>query len=243
MKNVDLSRDRLPQHVAIIMDGNGRWAREKGLPRNEGHRVGIDKIREMLQMCLDLGIKFLTIYAFSCQNWKRPREEVRFLMKKFETYLDNEVRDLQKKGIRLRVIGRREELPRNLQKKIEKTMRMTQNNDRVQLNLAINYGGQEEIVDAAKKIAGEIKKGTLVSGQIDVNLFRKYLYTEDQPYPDLLIRTSGEQRISNFLLWQIAYTELWITHVLWPDFGKEEFIKAITDYARRKRRFGGLEEE
>jgi len=164
-------------------------------------------------------------------------------MKKFETYLDKEVRDLQKKGIRFRVIGRREELPRNLQKKIEKTMRMTQNNDRLQLNLAINYGGQEEIVDAAKKIAGEIKKGTLVSGQIDVNLFRKYLYTEDQPYPDLLIRTSGEQRISNFLLWQIAYTELWITHILWPDFGKEEFIKAIADYARRKRRFGGLEEE
>jgi undecaprenyl diphosphate synthase len=243
MKDVDLSQDRLPQHVAIIMDGNGRWAKEKGLPRNEGHRIGIDKIREMLQMCLDLGIRFLTIYAFSCQNWKRPREEVRFLMKKFETYLDKEVRDLQEKGIRLRIIGRREELPRKLQKKIEKTMKITQNNDRLHLNLAINYGGQEEIVDAAKRIAGEIKKRTLVSGQIDVNLFRKYLYAGDQPYPDLLIRTSGEQRISNFLLWQIAYTELWITHVLWPDFGKEEFIKAITDYARRKRRFGGLEDE
>ncbi len=242
MKNVDLSRDKLPQHVAIIMDGNGRWAEEKGLPRNEGHRIGIDKIREMLQMCLDLGIRFLTIYAFSCQNWKRPPEEIHFLMKKFETYLDKEVQDLQKKGIRLKIIGRREELPQKLQKKIDKTMRITQNNDRLHLSLAINYGGQEEIVDAVKRIAEEITKRTLVSGQIDVNLFRKYLYAGDQPYPDLLIRTSGEQRISNFLLWQIAYTELWITDVLWPDFGEEEFIEAITDYARRKRRFGGLEE-
>lgn len=243
MKNIDLSRDRLPQHVAIIMDGNGRWAKKKGLSRNQGHRAGIEKIRDILQMCLDLGIKFVTIYAFSCQNWKRPREEVHFLMKRFETYLDKEAQDLKKKGVRLRVIGRREELPQNLQKKIEKTMRMTQNNDRLHLNLAINYGGQEEIVDAAKRIAEETRKGTLVSRQIDVNLFRKYLYTEDQPYPDLLIRTSGERRISNFLLWQIAYTELWITRILWPDFGKEELIKAVRDYARRKRRFGGLGEE
>lgn len=240
---LDISRDKLPEHVAIVMDGSGRWAKKKGLSRNEGHRVGIEKIRETVEMCLDIGIKFLTIYAFSCQNWKRPREEVNFLMKRFERYLDKEGQELKRKGVRLGVIGRKEELSQALQKKIEKTVRMTQNNDKVYLNLAINYGGQEEIVDAAKKIAEEIRKGTLVSQEIDVDLFRKYLYTANQPYPDLLIRTSGEQRVSNFLLWQIAYAELWITPTLWPDFGKEEFIKAIRDYTKRNRRFGGLGEE
>ena len=240
---LDVSRDKLPEHVAIVMDGNGRWAKKRGKTRNEGHRVGIEKIREMVEICADTGIKFLTIYAFSCQNWKRPRAEVNFLMKRFERYLDKEGQELKRKGIRLRVIGRKEELSGSLQKKIEKTMRMTRNNDKLHLNLAINYGGQEEIVDAVKKIAEEVRKGTLVSQEIDVDLFRKYLYTEHQPYPDLLIRTSGEQRVSNFLLWQIAYAELWITPTLWPDFGKEEFIKAVSDYASRKRRFGGLEEE
>jgi undecaprenyl diphosphate synthase len=239
----DVSRDKLPEHVAIIMDGNGRWARKKGKSRNEGHRVGIEKIREMVEICLDLGIKFLTIYAFSCQNWKRPREEVNFLMKRFEKYLDKEGQELKRKGVRLKVIGRKKGLSQALQKKIETTVRMTRNNDKLHLNLAINYGGQEEIVDAVKKIAEEIKEGTLASQEIDVDLFRKYLYNEHQPYPDLLIRTSGEQRISNFLLWQIAYAELWITPTLWPDFEKEEFIKALRDYASRKRRFGGLEEE
>jgi len=240
---LDISRDKLPEHVAIVMDGSGRWAKKKGLSRNEGHRVGIEKIRETVEMCLDIGIKFLTIYAFSCQNWKRPREEVNFLMKRFERYLDKEGQELKRKGVRLGVIGRKEELSQALQKKIEKTVRMTQNNDKLYLNLAINYGGQEEIVDVAKKIAEEIRKGTLVSQEIDVDLFRKYLYTANQPYPDLLIRTSGEQRVSNFLLWQIAYAELWITPTLWPDFGKEEFIKAIRDYTNRNRRFGGLGEE
>jgi len=240
---LDVSRDKLPEHVAIIMDGNGRWARKKGKSRNEGHRVGIEKIREMVEICLDLGIKFLTVYAFSCQNWKRPREEVNFLMKRFERYLDKEGQEFKKKGVRIKVIGRKKELSQALQKKIEITVGMTQNNDKLHLNLAINYGGQEEIVDAVKKIAEEIRKGTLASQEIDVDLFRKYLYTEDQPYPDLLIRTSGEQRVSNFLLWQIAYAELWITPTLWPDFEKEEFIKAIRDYTSRKRRFGGLEEE
>lgn len=240
---LDVSKDKLPEHVAIVMDGNGRWAEKRGKSRNEGHRVGIEKIREMVEICSDIGIKFLTIYAFSCQNWKRPRAEVNFLMKRFERYLDKEGQELKRKGIRIRVIGRKEGLSGTLQKKIEKTMRMTRNNDKLHLNLAINYGGQEEIVDAVKKIAEEIRKGTLVSQEIDVDLFRKYLYTEHQPYPDLLIRTSGEQRVSNFLLWQIAYAELWITPTLWPDFEKKEFIKAIRDYASRKRRFGGLEEE
>jgi undecaprenyl diphosphate synthase len=243
MKMLDVSRDKIPQHVAIIMDGNGRWAKERGKSRNEGHRVGIEKIREMLEICRDLGIKFLTIYAFSCQNWRRPQEEVDFLMKRFERYLDKEGQKLIRKGIRLKVIGRKKELSQALQKKIEKTVRMTQNNDTLHLNLAINYGGQEEIVDAVKKITEEIRKGTLASQEIDVDLFRRYLYTEEQPYPDLLIRTSGERRVSNFLLWQIAYAELWITPTLWPDFKKEEFIKAIRDYAARKRRFGGLDEE
>jgi len=228
------------KHVAIIMDGNGRWAKQKGLPRNQGHRAGIDKISEAIEMCSDMGIQFLTIYAFSCQNWKRPKSEVAYLMKRLEGYLDRKSQELNEKGVRLRVIGRREGLSSVLQEKIERTTKMTRHNQKLHLNLAINYGGQEEIVDAARRIATAVKAGNLTPEEIDVDCFRRYLYAPDQPYPDLLIRTSGEQRISNFLLWEIAYTELWITPTLWPDFGKQQFAQAISDYDRRSRRFGGL---
>ncbi len=242
MKPMDISIDKLPRHLAIIMDGNGRWAKKRGLPRSEGHRVGMKKVRKIGRICLDLGIKVLTIYAFSCQNWKRPKKEVDFLMRSFERYLDREADKLHKEGVQLRVIGRRDALPSRLRRKIEKATELTRYNKGLILNLAINYGGQEEIVDAVKRIANKVKKGEISLEEIDVGLFNQYLYTSDLPYPDLLIRTSGEYRISNFLLYQIAYTELWITPTLWPDFGKEELIQALEDYARRERRFGGVKD-
>lgn len=240
---MSILKDKFPQHVAIIMDGNGRWAKKKGLPRIEGHRVGIEKIREITQVCTDLGIKILTIYAFSCQNWKRPSWEVDFLMSRFKAYLDNEIDKLNEKGIRFQVIGRRDGLSSSIQKKIRKAMALTRDNEDFIFNLALNYGGQEEILDAAKRIAQEVKKGGLSLEDIDVGLFKRYLYTDDLPYPDLLIRTGGEYRVSNFLLWQIAYTELWITPIFWPDFGKKEFMEALKDYAHRERRFGGIRED
>jgi len=235
-----IPKDKLPRHIAIIMDGNGRWAKRRGLPRSEGHRVGMEKVKKMARLCLDFGIKVLTIYAFSCQNWKRPKEEVDFLMKSFERYLDEEMNELNKDGVQLRVIGRKDGLSGKLQRKIKMAMDLTRHNQVFIFNLAINYGGREEIVDAVKTIAERVRRGELSSRQIDVDLFSQYLYTADLPYPDLLIRTSGEYRLSNFLLYQIAYTELWITPILWPDFGKREFIQALEDYARRVRRFGGL---
>ena len=240
---MSILKDELPQHVAIIMDGNGRWAKKKNLPRMEGHRVGIEKIREITQVCSDLGIKILTIYAFSCQNWKRPSREVNFLMSRFEAYLDKEIDELHKKGVRFQVIGRREGLSTSIQKKIRKAMSLTRDNKDLIFNLALNYGGQEEILDAVKKIAQEVKKGDLSPEEIDLTLFKRYLYTDDLAYPGLLIRTGGEYRVSNFLLWQIAYTEFWITPIFWPDFGREEFIKALEDYAQRERRFGGIRED
>jgi len=240
---IDISRDKLPQHIAIIMDGNGRWAKKRGLRRSEGHRAGMEKIREITQLCSDFGIKILTIYAFSCQNWKRPRREVNFLMSGFKRYLDKERDELNRKGTRLQVIGRRDRLSSSLQNKIEEVMSLTKDNKDFFLNLAIDYGGQEEIIDAVKVLIKEVVRGNLAVEEIDTDLFGQYLYLEALPYPDLLIRTGGEHRVSNFLLWQIAYTELWITPVFWPDFGKKEFLMALNDYAKRERRFGKIKEE
>lgn len=236
-------KNELPQHVAIIMDGNGRWAKKRGLPRSEGHRVGMEKIREITQICLDFGIKILTMYAFSYQNWKRPTKEVNFLMSRFKRYLDKEIRELNEKKVRFQVIGRTEKLSPSLQDKIKRAMRLTKDNKDLIFNLAISYGGQEEILDTAKVLAREVQRGYLTPEEIDKNLFRQYLYAGDLPYPDLLVRTGGEYRVSNFLLWQIAYTELWITPVLWPDFGRKEFSDALKDYANRVRRFGGIKGE
>ncbi|TEU02974.1 isoprenyl transferase [Candidatus Aerophobetes bacterium] len=240
---IDISKDELPQHIAIIMDGNGRWAKKRGLTRSVGHRAGMEKIREITQLCSDFGIKILTIYAFSCQNWKRPRREVNFLMSGFKRYLDKEKDDLNKKGTRFRVIGRRRRLSSSLQNKIEEVMSLTKDNKDFFLNLAIDYGGQEEIIDAAKALIKEVVRGNLAVEEIDMDLFRQYLYLKDLPSPDLLIRTGGEYRVSNFLLWHIAYTELWMTPVFWPDFGKKEFLMALKDYAKRERRFGKIREE
>lgn len=240
---IDISKDKLPQHIAIIMDGNGRWAEKKGLTRSVGHRAGMEKIKEITQLCSDFGIKILTIYAFSCQNWKRPRREVNFLMSGFKRYLDKERDDLNEKGTRFRVIGRRRRLSSSLQNKIEEVMSLTKDNKGFFLNLAIDYGGQEEIIDAAKALIKEVVRGNLAVEEIDIDLFKQYLYLKDLPSPDLLIRTGGEYRVSNFLLWHIAYTELWMTPVFWPDFGKEEFLMALKDYAKRERRFGKIKEE
>ncbi len=240
---IDISKDKLPQHIAIIMDGNGRWAKKRGLTRSVGHRVGMEKIKEITQLCSDFGIKVLTIYAFSCQNWKRPRREVNFLMSGFKRYLDKERDDLNEKGTQFRVIGRRRGLSSSLQNKIEEVMSLTKDNKNFFLNLAIDYGGQEEIIDAAKALIKEVVRGNLAVEEIDADLFKQYLYLKDLPSPDLLIRTGGEYRVSNFLLWHIAYTELWMTPVFWPDFGKEEFLMALKDYAKRERRFGKIKEE
>ncbi|TKJ47037.1 isoprenyl transferase [Candidatus Aerophobetes bacterium Ae_b3a] len=240
---IDISKDELPQHIAIIMDGNGRWAKKRGLTRSVGHRAGMEKIREITQLCSDFGVKILTIYAFSCQNWKRPRREVNFLMSGFKRYLDKEKDDLNKKGTRFRVIGRRRRLSSSLQNKIEEVMSLTKDNKDFFLNLAIDYGGQEEIIDAAKALIKEVVRGNLAVEEIDIDLFKQYLYLKDLPSPDLLIRTGGEYRVSNFLLWHIAYTELWMTPVFWPDFGKKEFLMALKDYAKRERRFGKIREE
>jgi len=235
-------KEKIPQHLAIIMDGNGRWAERRNLSRSEGHRVGMRKIREITEICLKLGIKILTLYAFSCQNWKRPKKEVNFLMKSFENYLTRDAKQLNEKGIQMRVIGRKEVLPLTLQEKIGKVEKLTYNNKKLIFNLAINYGGQEEIVDAVKKVAQEIKKDNLSSQKITIDLFKQYLYAGDLPYPDLLIRTGGEYRVSNFLLWEIAYTELYITPVFWPDFREKDLIEALGEYTKRERKFGGLKE-
>ncbi|MCD6257315.1 isoprenyl transferase [Candidatus Aerophobetes bacterium] len=235
--------EKIPTHLAIIMDGNGRWAKQRGLPRTEGHRVGMEKIREIMDICQKKGIKVLTLYAFSKQNWNRPKREVNFLMKKFENYLDTEVDTLMEKRVNFRVIGRVKELPFNLRKKIKKVMDKTKNNRDFFLNLAINYGGQEEIVDAVKIISRLVKESKVSPRKIDVEFFKRYLYTPDLPYPDLLIRTGGEFRVSNFLLWQIAYTEFWVTKVFWPDFKEEHLEEALIDFAKRERRFGAIKEE
>lgn len=236
-------KEKIPSHLAIIMDGNGRWAKRRGLPRVEGHRVGMEKIKDMVDICRKKGVKVLTLYAFSKQNWNRPRREVDFLMRRFEDYLDREGENLVKENIRFRVIGRIEELPLSLRKKIEKTMKMTEKNEGFFLNLAINYGGQEEIVDAVRKLLMMVKEGKISPQDIEVDLFKKYLYTEDLPYPDLLIRTGGELRISNFLLFQIAYTEFWFTPVFWPDFNEQHLDEALRDFSRRERRFGAIKGE
>jgi undecaprenyl diphosphate synthase len=225
---------RLPQHVAIIMDGNGRWARERHLPRVFGHRVGISSVKAAVKMCLELGIKYLTLYAFSTENWARPESEIKALFRLLEEFLHKERKKLMKEGIKLNVIGRWRELPDKVVKSISSVLEETKNNEKLVLNIALNYGGRQEIIDAVNK---GIKNG---EKDFSIETLQKYLYTNGMPEPDLLIRTSGEYRISNFLLWQIAYTELYFTEIYWPEFREEEFLKAIIDYQKRERRFGKI---
>ena len=230
----------LPKHVAIIMDGNGRWAKKRGLPRSLGHRAGVEMIRSAVKTCSSLGIKVLTVYAFSTENWKRPLEEVEVLMKLLTEYLQQETAELNSKNVRIRAIGKQEDLPLVAQKELERAKKLTENNTGLILNLALNYGGRVEILNAVRKIASLVQAGECKVEEIDEELFGSFLYTFGLPDPDLLIRTSGEMRVSNYLLWQLAYTELYITETLWPDFNKVELLKALLNYQQRDRRYGGL---
>lgn len=228
-----------PKHVAIIMDGNGRWAKKKGLPRIAGHRAGAKAVKEAIKGAKDAGVKVLTLYAFSTENWKRPKHEVSALFKLLEAYIGRESDDLFKRGIRLSVIGRVEGLPESVRNKLAGVVERTRGNSALVLNLALNYGSRAEIADAARKICLDCRSGKLYPDDIDETTFAGYLYTNGIPDPDLLIRTSGEMRVSNFLLWQIAYSEIYVTKKLWPDFNKSDFKKAVMDYKKRERRYGG----
>jgi len=235
-----LDKSRLPYHVAIIMDGNGRWAQERNLPRSVGHRTGMESLRTVVKLCSQLGIKILTVYAFSTENWKRPQEEVSVLMGLLYEYIKKELDELNREQVQVRVIGRLKELPARAQQEIKRAVELTANNNKLIFNIALNYGGRAEIVDAVRKLASLAIEGKIDPEEITEELMQQYLYTADLPDPDLLIRPAGEKRISNFLLWQIAYTEFYFTEVYWPDFREEDFLKALDAYQNRKRRFGGL---
>lgn len=224
----------MPVHVAIIMDGNGRWALARGLPRLAGHRAGTENLRRIIEACIEFGVKYLTIYAFSTENWGRPPEEVRGLLGILEDVIDRELRELHQQGVQLRHIGRLERLKPSLRQKVLDAIEMTKNNSRLVLNIAFNYGGRDEIVQAIQHM---IQDG-LRAEDVTAEAVNQYLYTAGVPDPDLIIRTSGELRVSNFLIWQGAYSELYITPTYWPDFGKEAFRQALEEYRRRERRFG-----
>jgi len=234
----DLDKDRLPKHVAIIMDGNGRWAKKHLLSRIKGHEKGSDAVRAIVRACREIGIAYLTLYAFSTENWQRPRSEVNALMTLLVKFLKSEQKELAETDIRLHVIGQMERLPANVQQALRETMNLTRSNSALQLNLAVSYGGRAELIRMARKIAQKSKSGEIDPDAIDGDMVAEHLYTKGIPDPDLLIRTSGEMRISNFLLWQVAYSEIYVTPTYWPDFGKDEFLDIIIAYQRRKRRFG-----
>ncbi|MFA7616609.1 MAG: isoprenyl transferase [Weeksellaceae bacterium] len=238
-----IDKSNLPQHVAIIMDGNGRWARKQGLDRTFGHRNAVESVRAAIEVCGDLDIPYLTLFAFSTENWKRPKTEVNFLMKLLSSTIKSEIDELDRKGIRLLIIGQTDKLPSAVLKSLQKAIERTKDNKKATLIIALNYGSKDEIVNAAKKIAEDVKSGNIEVSDIDQNLFEQNLYTGDIPNVDLLIRTSGEYRISNFLLWQIAYAELYFTKTLWPDFRQEDFLKAIREYSSRERRYGKTGEQ
>src|SRR5499426_1067353 len=231
--------ERLPAHVAIIMDGNGRWAAQRHLPRVEGHRAGIDSVRDVVETSARLGIDVLTLYAFSVENWKRPRTEVSTLMTLLKRYLRLELSTLLKNNIRFRVIGREEDLSNDVREELELGVRQTEKNTGMLFNIALNYGGRAEILDAAKRVLA----AGINPDDLDERRFSDFLYTAGQPDPDLLIRTSGEMRVSNFLLWQIAYSEIWVTETLWPDFRRRHLLEAVLAYQKRDRRYGGIKQK
>jgi len=234
---------KLPLHVAIIMDGNGRWARQRGLDRNMGHQEGVKAVREVIECAAELGIKYLTLYTFSKENWSRPDKEVATLMGLMAQALNNETENLVKNNIRLRVIGETDRLDNNIRKKLLETIELTSKLDGLNLIVALSYSSRWEIFQAAKKFAEDFKNGQIDPSLDDENIFGKYLLTTGIPDPELMIRTSGEMRVSNFLLWQMAYTELYFTEILWPDFRKEHFYQAIINYQKRERRFGKTSEQ
>lgn len=233
-----LDPTKIPQHVAAIMDGNGRWAKQQGLPRIAGHQQGAKTVKSLLRCCKDWGIANFTVYAFSTENWGRPAAEVDFLMRLFEGLLDSELEQMHAEGVRIRFLGDRSQVPIGLQKMMSKSIERTALNQAVTFNIAINYGSRHEILQACKSIVERVQLGELDPQQLDESIFTQYLDTQGLPDPDLLIRTSGEQRLSNFLLWQLAYTELYITDTLWPDLSNDEFARSIAAYQQRTRRFG-----
>ncbi len=236
---IDLKR--LPQHIAVIMDGNGRWARKRHLPRIAGHRAGIGAVRQVVEACARLGVPCLTLYAFSVENWKRPHTEVKLLMGLLREYLKKEIKELNRNNIRFGAIGRIASLPEPVQHDLRETIEKTSSSTGLRLTLALNYGGRSELIDAVRDLASELNgKDAPDLEAITEQSFSRYLYTRDMPDPDLLIRTSGEMRLSNFLLWQVAYSEIWVTDILWPDFTERELFQAVIDFQRRERRYGGL---
>ena len=230
----------IPAHVAVIMDGNGRWAKQRGLPRVEGHRNGVESVRAVVRAAGEAGVKYLTLYAFSVENWSRPKDEVDTLMKYLARFLKNEIGELNRHNVRLEAIGQIYRLPEFVQEQLRKTMAALDKNNGLTLILALSYGGRTEIVEAVRGLAAKVQAGKLEAAEINEEVFAQHLYTKHYPDPDLLIRTSGEMRVSNFLLWQISYAELVVTPTLWPDFRKGQFFEALEEYARRHRRFGSV---
>lgn len=233
------SEDGVPQHVAIIMDGNGRWARSRGLPRIAGHKQGAEAVRSTVRSCSDMGISYLTIYAFSSENWKRPASEVDYIMGLFRLYIRRELSNLGREGVRMRFIGNRSRLDEDIKKLITESEENTKENTGLTFTVALNYGGRQEILEAVKTFTKAVTNGSVKADDLTEKLFESYLQSQNMPDPDLLIRTSGEKRISNFLLWQSAYTEFVFLPLLWPDFKREHLEKAIQEYQRRERRYGG----
>lgn len=230
----------IPRHIAVIMDGNGRWARERGLPRREGHRAGAESVREIVEACKEVGVSYLTLYAFSSENWNRPADEVRALMDLLGRFLDERAADFDKQQVRLQAIGQLDRLPEKVRRKLDRIMEKTKTHQGITLVLALSYGAREEIVCAARQLAIDVAAGKLKAEEIDNQVFASRLDTADMPDPDLLIRTSGEMRVSNFLLWQISYAEMIIVKKFWPDFRQADLFEAVAEYQRRHRRFGGL---
>lgn len=231
-----MDKNNIPQHIAVIMDGNGRWAKQRFLPRIAGHKEGAESVRAILKACAEFGVKYLTVYAFSTENWGRPQDEVDFLMRLFSQTIDRELDELMKNQVRLKFLGRLENFSDELQKKMAAAMEQTKNNNRITLSVMVSYGGRAELVDAFKKMSA----ASLPGEQIDEKAVNKYLYTAELPDPDLLIRTANEMRVSNFMLWQIAYAEIYVTKAFWPDFRKPQLQEAIESYQKRERRFGKL---
>ncbi len=236
----NLNMQNIPRHIAIIMDGNGRWAESKGLPRTFGHKEGAKTLKKIVRLANNIGVKAITVYAFSTENWKRPELEVNFLMNLLDSYLKKEINELNKENVKVIFSGKLEKLPTKVRERAEKTIDITKDNTGLVLNLAVNYGGQAEIINAVNNILKDVKNGKIENNQIDETIFKNYLYTVNLPDVDLLIRPGGDMRISNFLLWQIAYAEIWFTDTFWPDIKEEDFCKAIQDYQTRDRRFGAL---
>ena len=243
MSAKELDTDNIPSHIAIIMDGNGRWAKEKGLPRIAGHKEGINSVRDITRVCGEIGVKYLTLYTFSTENWNRPKKEVNALMSLLLSTIKIEIKELHKKNVKFSTIGNLSFLPKKTESGLKDGIDLTKNNNGLNLILALNYGSRQEIIDSVIDIANRVKSGEIDIDHINETLFSSFLYTKNIPDPDLLIRTSGELRISNFLLWQCAYTEMYLTNTFWPSFREDDLFKAILNYQNRERRYGKISEQ